>query len=143
MEKFKVFVKSLLLYWAPPVVWAILIYQVSSNSVPVASKIDWIDFLIKKTAHIAEYFVLSTLTYRGLINSRVNKKEAGIVTIILTVIYAMSDEFHQSFSPTRTPRIRDVGFDTIGASLAIWTIWKLLPKAPQRLKRWAKKLELV
>jgi hypothetical protein len=135
--------KKILEFWFPPIIWAILIFSFSSKSVPTTSEVYWQDFVIKKTAHIIEYAIFSVLIYRGFINSGVNQKQARLYSVLLAIIYALTDEFHQSFTPGRQPRIRDVIIDTIGAGLGIYSLWKLLPKAPLKLKNWAKKLQLI
>lgn len=130
-------------YWVPPLIWALVIFLFSSYPTRRASEIFWQDFIVKKTAHVVEYAFFSTLLYRAFKETGVRRRNAGIFAITLAVLYAASDEFHQSFIPGREPTVRDVIFDTIGASLAIYTIWNLLPKAPKRLKRWAKTLQLL
>lgn len=129
--------------WLPPFLWAIVIFLFSSYPTTRASEIHWQDFIVKKTAHIVEFGFLSLLLYRGFINSGMSKRKAGCWAIHLSILYAVTDEFHQMFTPGREPTVRDVLFDTIGAVVGIYIIWKLLPKAPKRLKNWAKKLELI
>lgn len=135
--------KRLFKYWLPVVLWSGVIFMFSSLPTNRTSQIYWQDFIVKKTAHIVEYAIFTLLLYRALKISGVEKKEAGVYSIILAVIYGMSDEFHQSFTPGREPTVRDVIFDTIGAVSIIYYIWKLLPKAPKRLRNWARKLELI
>ena len=130
-------------YWLPVIIWAIAIFLFSSLPTAPITKVYWWEFVIKKSAHVFEYAVFTILMYRALKESGVEKKEAGVYSVILALLYGISDEFHQSFTPGRDPRIRDVFFDTIGAVLAVYCIWRLLPKAPKRLKTWAKKLELI
>jgi VanZ family protein len=130
-------------FWIPVLLWAGVIFLFSSYPTRRASEIFWQDFIIKKTAHIIEYAIFSALLYRAFKESGTKGKNAGIFAIAIAVIYAASDEFHQSFTPGREPTVRDVIFDTIGASLAIYAIWNLLPKAPKKLKNWAKNLQLL
>jgi glycopeptide antibiotics resistance protein len=134
---------KILRYWSPPLIWALVIFLFSSYPTRRASEIFWQDFIVKKTAHVVEYAIFSTLLYRAFKESGAKKTNAGIFAITLSILYAVSDEFHQSFTPGREPTARDVIFDTIGASLAIYTIWNLLPKAPKRLKKWAESLQLL
>lgn len=103
----------------------------------------WPDFAAKKTAHVIEYAIFSVLLYRALLNSGVKKVRAMIFSIVICFFYAITDEMHQSFIPLRTARVRDVIFDTIGASLSILFIWKLLPKTPQLIKSLAQKFEIL
>jgi VanZ family protein len=129
-------------FWIPVILWAVLIFYFSSEALPATSRFYWKDFVVKKTAHVVEYFVFAALLYRAMVNSGLNKKKSGIYTVIFCIAYALTDEYHQSFTPGREPKLRDVVFDTIGASLAIYYLWKLLPKAPKKLKLWAEKLQL-
>ncbi|OGM25614.1 hypothetical protein A2962_03730 [Candidatus Woesebacteria bacterium RIFCSPLOWO2_01_FULL_39_61] len=130
-------------YWFPVILWALVIYLFSSYPTAKASEIHWKDFVIKKTAHVIEYAVFSILIYRALKEEGIEKKKAGLFAIFTSVFYGLTDELHQTLTPGREPRIRDVFFDTIGSLLAIYLIWKLLPKAPQKLKVLGQKLHLI
>ena len=130
-------------FWAPVVVWAGLIFILSSHQTGTAVEIVWTDFILKKSAHIVEYGILTALMYRALLGSGVERKRAGWWAIGFSVLYGLSDEFHQSFTPGRDGRLRDVVFDTIGALTAVYIIWNTLPKAPARLRNWARRWELV
>jgi VanZ family protein len=78
---------------------------------------DVINFLIRKIAHLTEYFILGILlykTYRGYIYGGFE-----VIAILTGFIYACSDEFHQSFVPGRSPAVRDVVIDTTGVILGV------------------------
>ncbi|MEK7113133.1 MAG: VanZ family protein [Patescibacteria group bacterium] len=135
--------KTILKLWGPPVIWAVVIFLLSARPVIPASQIFWKDFLLKKSAHVIEYAIFASLTYRALKETGVKKYNAGLLAILLAVIYGATDEFHQSFTPGREPRVRDVFFDTIGAILSIYWLWNLLPKAPKKLKILAKRWQLI
>ncbi len=128
--------------WTPFIVWALVIFLFSSRPTTPVTQIHWEDFVVKKTAHVVEYFIFTTLLYRALKESGVEKKKAGIYAIIFGILYGATDEYHQSFTPGRLPKIRDILFDAIGSGLAIYTIWNLIPKAPEKLRNWAAKLQL-
>lgn len=134
--------KKLFKYYLPPLVWAGIIFLFSSLPTAKTSDIYWQDFIVKKLAHVIEYGMFSLFLYRSFVNSGVSPKNAGLYSILISLVYGATDEIHQSFTPGREPRVRDVVFDTIGAILAIHFIWNLLPKAPKRLKTWAKRLEI-
>ena len=135
--------KKIINFWVPPVIWGALIFSVSSTSVPQVSTSYTVDFTIHKFAHIIEYAILGILIYRALIQEKISRREAVIYAIIIAAFYGFTDEFHQSFTPHRTTRLRDVIIDTIGATSGILIVWKLLPKTPKKLLNWAKKLGLV
>lgn len=128
--------------WFPVFIWALVIFLFSSQPTTRASQINWQDFIIKKTAHIVEYAIFCTLLYRGL-RSQLPDKKALKFALIMSILYGASDEYHQSFTPGREPTVRDVIFDTIGASLASFYLWKLLPRAPKRLRILAQKLHIL
>jgi VanZ family protein len=135
--------KAIVRYWLPPVIWGALIFSGSSVSTPSVSPVYWQNFVAHKIVHIIEYSILATLVYRGFINSGVSKKQAFIYAVIIAFIYGLSDEFHQSFTPHRDSRFRDVIIDTIGGSIGVYFVWKWLPKMRGKLLSWAKKLDLV
>lgn len=135
--------QKFLFRWGPALVWAGVIFTFSSLPIPSASEIYWKDFIVKKSAHIVEYAVLSALVYRALKDAGFNKKRAGLYAVGFSVFYAFTDEFHQSFTPGRKPSMGDVLFDTIGASTALLTIWRLLPNLSNKHKNWVTKLGLL
>jgi VanZ family protein len=92
------------------------------SSQPVIQTTDFFlaDFVMKKTAHFVEYAILSVLVYRALIRSGIGSKKAIIISAVFSVIYAVSDEWHQSFVPGREPRLRDVVIDSFGAIFGLF-----------------------
>ncbi len=70
-------------------------------------------------------YALLAVTYsRALSDSKITNLRILLVAIILAGLYALTDEFHQSFTPGRTPSMADVGIDTLGASIGAGTwIW--------------------
>lgn len=130
MQKLKI----LLNLWFPVVFWMTFIFILSSIQVGSASEFYWKDFIVKKTAHLIEYGVLATLLYRGLKGSKIVTKKAMCYAIIISFLYAITDEFHQSFTPGRGPAIRDVFIDLIGATIFIYGILKNIKKMPKVLQ---------
>lgn len=128
--------------WLPLVLWAALIFKLSSGSVPVASPVYWQDFVFKKTAHVVFFGIFSVLSYRALRINRQNSKLSAILAIILTIIYGISDEIHQSFTQTREARVRDVGFDTLGALISMAVLYYVIPNTPEKFQKVFSKLDL-
>lgn len=135
--------KAFFAQWTPVVAWAVFIFVLSAYPTKQVSEVHLQDFIVKKTAHVIEYGIFAGLLYRAFKESGVKKRNAGIYSIFVAFVYGVTDEFHQSFTPGRDPKLRDVVFDTIGAIFAIYIIWNLLPKAPKRLRAWAKKLQIL
>lgn len=123
--------------------WAIIIFLFSAMPTSPVSQIHITDFFIKKSAHIFEYAVFTLLLYRALRVSGISNKEAGVYSVILAVLYGASDEFHQSFTPGREPKVRDVFFDTLGALSALYFVRSILPDSPEKIKKIAKYLQIL
>jgi hypothetical protein len=130
-------------FWLPLFLWCALIFAASSIQVIKTPFLDIKDFIIKKSFHFTEYFILLLLTFRAFKNSlNLSLKNNYLLSLLFVILYAVSDEFHQTLVPTREGTLRDVIIDTLGGLAAAYYIWKLLPKAPKKLKNWAKKLQI-
>jgi VanZ family protein len=115
--------KTWLWRWGPALVVMFLIFTASGtpgNDLPTFGV--W-DFLGRKGGHVIGYALLGAAWLRGLANNKDINKGTVILAIVLSALYAASDEFHQSFTPDRTPSLSDVGIDTFGATLGAlaWT----------------------
>lgn len=67
-----------------------------------------------------EYAFLYFLLFRGfysLNNHQINLREKFFLPAFISIFYAISDEIHQTFVPTREGRIRDVFIDIIGVTI--------------------------
>jgi len=100
-----------------PIVWMAAIYIVSDQpDIPHAPE-PWVDFVIKKLLHAAAYGVLAWLWW-GLLAGRDARRRA-LWSFCLTVAYAATDEWHQTFVPGRTGQPRDMLIDAAGALAAL------------------------
>ena len=112
-------------YWLPPLAWMGMIYYLSAQSVLPSPPEPWLNTLLKKGAHWGVYAGLAFWWWRALRGARETspgRLSNGIVlalAFILTVLYAASDEFHQSFTPSRHPSPWDVLIDAAGAATAL------------------------
>ena len=76
--------------------------------------------LIRKAAHVTEYFILGLLLFRAFRGACLQMWQLSwtIAAIVVVVVYALSDEFHQSFIGTRTASLFDAFIDSMGGILA-------------------------
>jgi VanZ family protein len=76
--------------------------------------------IIRKSAHVFEYFVLGLLLLRAFRAGSGGgwKWRWSFFALMGVVLYALGDEFHQSFVPTRTASMMDVCIDATGGLLA-------------------------
>ncbi len=114
-------------YWGPPLLWMVVIFFLSSRESTQVSDIYTWNFIFFKSLHIIEYAILYFLLFRAVLQENPkNQKKARLIALLITFLYAVSDEVHQTFVPTREGRLRDVGIDTIGMSLMyIYTKYRL------------------
>jgi VanZ family protein len=95
----------------------LLIFLVSARPSSQLPNFGWVDQLIKKGGHAIGYAMLAFCYWRAF-EFKENKRA---IVWILTLLYAISDEFHQSFVPGRHPSIVDVViFDNLGSLIALW-----------------------
>jgi len=57
-----------------------------------------------------------------------------LLSIFMTIVYAVFDEIHQVFTPARSSSLFDVYVDCVGAIISGLFLWKLLPTLPKKLK---------
>lgn len=106
----------------PAAAWALTIFLLSSQGSLPGFDISTIDYIFKKSAHMFVYGVLYYLLWRAVQKTH-PAPEASQSTIHwllplgMTLLYAISDELHQSFVPYRYGTMRDVGYDMLGASI--------------------------
>ena len=102
--------------WGPPVVVMAIIFALSamSSSDPHHA---WYIVALRKIAHFSEYAVLLALWWRAL-KTRMDPHRALAWAYGVTVAYACTDEFHQTFVDGRVGTPRDVLIDATGAAVA-------------------------
>jgi VanZ family protein len=100
--------------WAPVVLWAALIFALSS--VPdLGTGLGTWDLALRKVAHAGEYAVLAALLLRAL------RKE--LPAFGLGIAYAVSDEVHQHFVSGRVGAPLDVLIDSVGVVVGV-VVWR-------------------
>lgn len=110
----------------PATAWAVVIFFLSSQQVLPGFETSFLDFLFKKFAHMFVYFILYLLLFYGFAqihtppnSKKVASEKVWLFALITCMMYAISDEIHQSLVPGRQPTIRDIGYDFLGMSLAM------------------------
>ena len=103
-------VASRLTYWAPVVLWAALIFVLSSIPDLGTGLGTW-DTVLRKLAHTAEYAILGGLIFRAV--------RSAPAAVLLASAYAVTDEVHQAFVTGRHGSPLDWLIDTGGAVLGV------------------------
>jgi VanZ family protein len=111
-------VKRFALYQLPLIVYALIIFGISSLSrLPdTGLQIPYLD----KVAHVSEYFLFGIMAIRAIAHLPRPPKTGWVyaLAILLSLGYGLSDEYHQRFVPGRTADPLDFAADALGIFLA-------------------------
>jgi VanZ family protein len=100
--------------YGPPLAVMAIIFAFSAQA-DLSSGLGVWDFIGRKLSHITIYAIL-WLTVARALNWR-----RPIATTLVTLVYAASDEFHQSFVEGRHGTPVDVAIDSIGMAIG-WAL---------------------
>jgi VanZ family protein len=80
------------------------------------AKLATVHFILRKLGHFTEYAILAYLARRAFISSSYSflREHWFRSALVLIIAYALLDEFHQSFVPSRTASIYDSAVDVVG-----------------------------
>lgn len=148
--------KNFCRYWLPAILWTVVVFIASSDTFSAEhtgsilemvltriygaispERFAFIHFLVRKSAHVTEYGILALLYFRGWRGDHsvdwrfLWARRAWAICIAV----AATDEFHQSFVPSRGSSPWDVALDAAGAAvfLAIfWLIWRWHSQQPRQ-----------
>ena len=147
--------RSCLTRWVPVLCWMALIFMASTDTLSAAhtsrfveplllrlfphisaQTVDFIHFCFRKGGHLSEYAILGILLWRAVPEHRTNPDvadwwRAGVALLVAT-LYAATDEYHQSFVPSRGPSVHDVLIDACGAAVALAIVCLANRKRPRR-----------
>jgi VanZ family protein len=101
-----------------------LIFIQSSRPSPDITP-DWPYF--DKVLHFVAYAFLGALFLRAFKTTRIKKnlKLVFILSVLLSALYGISDEIHQSFVPYRTADVIDALADILGSILGVYIFYKI------------------
>jgi VanZ family protein len=128
--------------WWPALVWAVIIFVVSTDAFSATNtgqilkpilgwldpettpeQLEFINFYIRKCAHFTEYFIFYLLVYRGMSGARMFWRSSWAVGAwFIVAAYSVLDEFHQSFTVSRTASPWDSLLDSVAALAALLVI---------------------
>jgi VanZ family protein len=74
---------------------------------------------VKKGGHAIGYAMLGVALTSSLLGPAVAPAYRAVLSFLMALLFALSDEFHQSFVRGRTSALRDVGIDSAGVALAL------------------------
>jgi VanZ family protein len=107
--------------WSAAILWMGAIFALSATP-SIATPLEPVyDFTFKKLAHVTEYGILTILLASAVEIHIRHKGYALLTTALVAILYAFSDEWHQTFVPGREGTLRDVAIDALGVvGMSIW-----------------------
>ncbi len=128
------------IHWLPAVIWMIVIYYLSNRTgsdlnafLPFLQK--WLPFMKGfNWGHFIAYFILALTFYWALGGNESAGFRLKIMIVILCLLYGITDEYHQKFVEGRSPDIKDLINDSIGAALAM--LFLSIPSVKRFYSRW-------
>lgn len=124
-------------HWLPVVIWMGLIFylshqpaeqssELSSGVVemllrillvvfPIDGESTYLHFLVRKAAHFFAYFMLSIFVMYAIRSLVTNLLKSTFLSLLICILYAISDEIHQLYIPGRSGEVRDVLIDSAGS----------------------------
>ena len=140
--------KKRFLYLIPVVIWMIFIFYMSGKTGQESSgqsgKIslfitnllekvrqdpaqemknlqDILELVIRKAAHMSEYAILFLLSYLAMVKISMSQSRFynRSIAVLISLLYACSDEMHQLLVPGRSGRMIDVGIDMAGVLIVL------------------------
>jgi len=115
-----------LLNWLAVAAWLGVIFYFSAQPDLKSSLEPSWDYIFRKIAHMAEFFILAYLFFRALSASKLSLIQLLLISFLLSLAYAGFDEWHQNQVAGRVASIKDVGIDGLG--ILSFTILRLLQK---------------
>jgi VanZ family protein len=118
---------NLITLWLPVFLWCALIYYFSSIPELKSDLPSQWDFVLRKIAHMAEYGILVFLFFRATVQ-KLNFRKSIAYSIVFSITYALTDEYHQLFVFGRQGSLADVFIDGIGVFFTTFLVYKRIIK---------------
>jgi VanZ family protein len=112
-------IRVFLIRWLPALVIMGLIFVFSSLPSDKIPYYGGFDYVVKKGGHALGYGLLGLSYYYALPRS-LSRVYRWILALIMVILFALSDEYHQSFVQGRNSSLGDVAIDTLGAIIALF-----------------------
>lgn len=157
-------VRSTTRNWLPVFIWMVVIFSASADTQSsyhssriIEPLLRWlfphiqpnqiwpVVLIARKCAHLAEYAIFAVLIWRGVRSLSVPNTgwswRVARNAWFCVVVYAMTDEWHQRFVPTRQSSPWDVVIDSTGGAVGLLLLyafgrwrkwWPVRPPAPAR-----------
>jgi len=100
--------------WLAVLLWMGVIFALSDIPSLASSFEPFYDLILRKLSHMAEYMLLTALLFWALRPFMAHRAHILLTATLIAVLYACSDEWHQTFVPGREGTLHDIGIDALG-----------------------------
>jgi VanZ family protein len=142
-----------LYYWLPPFLWMAAIFVFSTDYFSAGQTgglvykiVHWlipnasielhqtIHFMVRKAGHFSVYAVLTFLLMRAFRSGSILRWRWNwaLYSFFVVGIYALLDEYHQTFTNNRTGSVYDSMIDLTGGTCMLITLWLLSLRQPRQ-----------
>lgn len=94
-----------------------------------------LQFLTRKAAHTVAYMVLGGLAFNVVRQHGMPMRRTVAISILIPIVYAMTDEFHQRFIAGRSSELRDVLIDSTAAVIGVAIAYSVMKSGQSRRRR--------
>ena len=94
----------------------------SSDAIVELPDSEW-DGYIKESLHLVEFGLLYLFLALALLTMRELNGNINMILIVISSLYGLTDEIHQSFVPYRTATVIDLVKDCVGVLVASWILY--------------------
>ena len=122
-------------FWLPAIAVMAVIFVLSSQSGLRVSEDPDVDRPFRVTGHLLAFATLAACLLLAFSRGRRPRARDAFMAYGLTLLFALSDEWHQTFVPGRSGRLDDVVTDAIGALLGLGVAWVVLTVTSARRER--------
>ncbi len=109
--------------WLPVLLWAGFIFLLSAQPGLHVSSNPSVDRPIREVAHVCTYAMLTVLLGWALAGHQAPSRRVLITAAVLAFLYGVSDEWHQTYVPSRNGRPQDLVWDGIGIVVGCALLW--------------------
>ena len=95
-----------------------------------------IEHIIRKLAHFSLYTIIGILLMSLMSTYKIKQRKRILISGSIGLLYAISDEIHQSFIPGRGPQIGDVGIDFCGVMVGMCIVLVSISFYTNRRVKW-------
>jgi VanZ family protein len=122
---------QIVLRWRAALLMMLIIFFISARTPSDLPNFEWADRIVKKGGHMIGYALLAISYWRAFHFQR----QKSWLAWCLAILYAITDEFHQSFIPGRFPSVWDVLiFDNLGAFIGIGLLHRYKTQRPDLVR---------